>query len=253
MLDCWFLVLLLLVASVLGLSPGDIGDVTIPASGCQLCASTGECSRAFRDGPGQYCGDWADGSNHELPCCCPLNAVCNVSPADYVCTCAYIGAMPPYHGESELMNKVLWLWWILGMLAVVAICGVCGYVIVKRMAGNGDGSCAFASPEIIVPLVSPSRESLYGSTGLPEAEGRGGVVGPSMGAGLGAAAGLLGGVSRSRPATQPVDLDVGGDGFDGGLGSLEKVEEADELQEDETSDDVEAEEEIALLTVPGKE
>jgi len=50
-----------------------------------------------------------------------------------------------------------------------------------------------------------------------------------------------------------LDPDVGGDGFDGGLGSLEKVEEADELQEDETSDDVEAEEEIALLTVPGKE
>ncbi|KAG7377362.1 hypothetical protein PHYPSEUDO_011759 [Phytophthora pseudosyringae] len=259
------LMLLLLALPALGLSPGDIGDVTTPPSGCELCASTGDCSLAFRDGPGQYCGTWMDRSSHELPCCCPLNAVCNVSPADYVCTCAYVGAMPPYHSESDLMTKVLWLWWIIGVFVVAVICGACGYFTVKQVANRGGESCMYAPPDMIVPVISPSREALYGSTGQtpalptePEAEeptavqGGGGVP-AREGAAFGPAAGLLSGVVLASHPTPPDDLDVGGDGFDGGLGSLEKVEEVDEADEVESSDDVEAEEKIALLTVPTKE
>ncbi|KAE8978659.1 hypothetical protein PF010_g24178 [Phytophthora fragariae] len=251
--SCGVTTLTLLVLAF-GLSPGDIGDVTTPSSGCEVCASTGDCSHAFRDGLGQFCGNWMDRWSHDQPCCCPLNAVCNVSPADYVCTCAYVGAMPPYHSESDLMNRVLWMWWILGMLVVLAVCGGCGYFVVKRMVSRSDESCTFVPPAMTVPLVSPSREALYGSTGqmsmgafTPETEGAeaeaGAGVDPATGAALGASAGLLGGVVLASHDAPFNDLEVAGDGFDGGLGSLEKVDEAGE------DEHVEAEEEVALLTV----
>ncbi|KAF1321396.1 hypothetical protein FI667_g11865, partial [Globisporangium splendens] len=44
-------------------------------SGCQICATTGDCSRAYRGGPGQFCGNWLDQSNTRQSCCCPENAV----------------------------------------------------------------------------------------------------------------------------------------------------------------------------------
>lgn len=145
------------------------------------------------------------------------------------------------------MNKVLWLWWILGFLVVVLVCGACAYFAVKRMVNHGDGSCTLAPPEMIAPLVSPTREALYGSTGQTPTE----VIGPEAqeldaaqsDAGIGAGTGA----AVASHHTPPDDLDVGDDGFDGGLGSLEKVEEG------ESSDDVEAQEEIALLTVSANE
>lgn len=243
---------MLLVVPAPALSPGDLDGVTTPPSGCQLCASTGDCSQAFRNGPGQFCGTWMTRSSHELPCCCPLNAVCNVSPAEYVCTCAYVGAMPPYHSDSDLMNKVLWLWWVLGILVLVAVCGAFCYFVVKRMMDQSDESRAFAPLEVIAPVVSPTREALYGSTGqssvVPEEVGKGGGAGEQTA--LGTALGVWGGVSQTSHPAPPDDLDVGGDGFDGGLGSLKNVQ--DEAKEYE-GDSAEYTDEIALLTVSTNE
>ncbi|KAE8878968.1 hypothetical protein PF005_g24652 [Phytophthora fragariae] len=82
-------------------------------------------------------------------------------------------------------------------------------------------------------------------TFAPETEGAeaGAGVGPATGAALGAAVGLLGGVALASHDAPFDDREVAGDGFDGGLGSLEKVDEAGE------DGDVEAEEGVALLTV----
>ncbi|KAL3670946.1 hypothetical protein V7S43_004131 [Phytophthora oleae] len=242
MVKCFFLVLTLLTASAFGLTPKDMDGITTPPSGCELCASSGDCSLAFRGGPGQYCGTWMDRSSHELPCCCPLNAVCNVSPANYVCTCAYVGAMPPYHSESDLMNKVLWLWWVLGILVVVMLSGACIYFLVKQLASQNDESCVYTLPHMIAPVVSPTREALYGSTGHTPA-----VTVESGVAGLDVIEDevKIPGVSASHP-TPPDDLDVGGDGFDGGLGMLGVVGEVEGTQD---SGD---EEDIALLTVSAK-
>ncbi|KAJ8524026.1 hypothetical protein ON010_g17091 [Phytophthora cinnamomi] len=106
-----------------------------------------------------------------------------------------------------------------------------------------------------VPLVSPTREALYSSTGHTPTvafasededacapEDGGDIVGPASGVALGAAAVAL--VSHDVPAD---DLDVARDGFDGDLCSLEKVDGAGE---DDGDEDVEADEKVALLAVP---
>ena len=41
-------------------------------SGCDRCASNGQCSQAYNGGPGKYCGGWYDATtNSNAPCCCP--------------------------------------------------------------------------------------------------------------------------------------------------------------------------------------
>ena len=73
----------------------------IMASGCQICATTGQCSLAFRGGPGQYCGQWYDRSTStNKPCCCPLLQVgmpstCRISPIE--CKCHVYGSNQGYN------------------------------------------------------------------------------------------------------------------------------------------------------------
>lgn len=198
----------------------------MPASGCEVCASTGDCSRAFRGGPGQFCGTWVDGSNRPLPCCCPLNAVCRISPPTYECTCTYTGVLPPYHSDSDLLASVLWLWWILGVLAVIAACLGCGYVAFRLSRLNGRR--LYAPVLTSAPLVSPARENLYGSTGQSHAT----AVAPAavktdgsgqLEQGLVAEVGEPGEVAVATHDAPPDDLGVAGDGFDGGLGDVERA------------------------------
>mmetsp|Transcript_4755 Transcript_4755/g.10801 ORF Transcript_4755/g.10801 Transcript_4755/m.10801 type:complete len:260 (+) Transcript_4755:133-912(+) len=55
-------------------------------SGCQVCATTGQCNAAFHNGPGQYCGSYYDISiSGNKPCCCPLQSTCKVSPTQCMC------------------------------------------------------------------------------------------------------------------------------------------------------------------------
>ncbi|TYZ68975.1 hypothetical protein PybrP1_001387, partial [[Pythium] brassicae (nom. inval.)] len=51
-------------------------------SGCKLCARNGQCERAFRGAPGQFCLTLVSGA----PCCCPADAQCVLSNA-YNCRC----------------------------------------------------------------------------------------------------------------------------------------------------------------------
>ncbi|EGZ06113.1 hypothetical protein PHYSODRAFT_531319 [Phytophthora sojae] len=68
------------------LASSNSSDVTEAAlSGCQVCASTGDCSHAYMDAPGQFCGNWLDRASQRQRCCCPRKATCDVS--NYACKC----------------------------------------------------------------------------------------------------------------------------------------------------------------------
>ncbi|KAL7468499.1 hypothetical protein ACHAXS_008725 [Conticribra weissflogii] len=68
-------------------------SIATQPSGCQLCASTGQCNTAFHSGPGQYCGQFFDTSKtSDKPCCCPLQSTCNMSPTQ--CKCHVGGSQP---------------------------------------------------------------------------------------------------------------------------------------------------------------
>lgn len=58
------------------------GRFSAAISGCSLCARSGQCERAFRGSPGQFCQTLVSGA----PCCCPADAQCVLANA-YNCRC----------------------------------------------------------------------------------------------------------------------------------------------------------------------
>ncbi|ETL88036.1 hypothetical protein L917_12862 [Phytophthora nicotianae] len=190
-------------------------------SGCEVCANTSDCSRAYRGEPGQFCGNWLDRQSDRRPCCCPENAVCKVS--NYACNCGY---------SSQYANDggigLVWLWWLLGSLALLLCCCGCCFMASKRLRDR--------RLENEIPVAAPVAEDVssqpYGApstayasapgyaSARPEygryygqSRGRGGMS-AGTGAALGGTAGLLGGFLLGDALA-----DHGGDGgggFDGG-------------------------------------
>lgn len=54
-------------------------------SGCDRCAHANDCSIAYLNGPGQYCGPWLDPASQRRSCCCPVEATCERG--TYTCNC----------------------------------------------------------------------------------------------------------------------------------------------------------------------
>ncbi|CAB9512713.1 expressed unknown protein [Seminavis robusta] len=62
--------------------------VTVQAqqSGCGVCASTGDCSHAFKGNPGQFCGTFfSKQQSTAKPCCCPVQSSCKLGPDTCQC------------------------------------------------------------------------------------------------------------------------------------------------------------------------
>lgn len=85
------------------------------ASGCAVCAATNQCSFAFHNGPGQYCGDFYDYNTlTRKPCCCPLLQVgkpstCKMTPTQ--CKCHIIESYNhPSAREHEYFPRSHTMW-----------------------------------------------------------------------------------------------------------------------------------------------
>jgi hypothetical protein len=84
----------LCVAALLPWPPVEAQPTPSPTlSGCQVCAASGDCSHAYLDGPGQYCGPWLDQANQKQRCCCPRDAICKLS--NYACKCSRASTAAP--------------------------------------------------------------------------------------------------------------------------------------------------------------
>ncbi|KAL3670949.1 hypothetical protein V7S43_004134 [Phytophthora oleae] len=197
-------------------------------SGCEVCASTGDCSRAYRGNSGQFCGNWLDRQSDRRPCCCPDNAVCKVS--NYACNCGYAP-----HYVAKGVAGLVWLWWLLGSLALLLCCCGCCFMAAKRIrARNADTAIPVATP------VSSARDASSQPYGIPSAAyasappgpgyavpayGRydgqsraGGGMSAGTGAALGGTAGLLGGLLLADTLADHGNYSGGGGDFGGGSG-----------------------------------
>ncbi|KAF1777004.1 hypothetical protein GQ600_23764 [Phytophthora cactorum] len=147
-LGCWHVAVLILV--LLNIASGQSDDTQ---SGCEVCASTGDCSRAYQGESGQFCGNWLDRKSDRRPCCCPDNAVCKVS--NYACNCGYT---PHYTDDGG--RGLVWLWWLLGSLALLLCCCGCCFMVSKRVKDRGRDDA--------IPVAAPVAEGVssqpYGTT-----------------------------------------------------------------------------------------
>ena len=201
-------------------------------SGCEVCASTGQCSHAFKGGEGQYCGTWHDVlASAQKPCCCPLSSYCKVS--QFECRCHVPGPAtsnhgyipePYYHNAPKYQNSdpywfVRFIFWCLLLLCCCCCClpGICS----RKKEGHGSGSRGGHDPSeypiysnwgsapdaipVAVPYGNPpavnpayTAPNKYGSTDQRRAAGTGGGVGPALGGlAIGTAIGSMIGGRRS--------------------------------------------------------
>ncbi|KAJ0410098.1 hypothetical protein ATCC90586_004948 [Pythium insidiosum] len=216
--------LLVLVSAAFVASAGDSASsssasaaVASPASsalsGCQLCASSGDCSHAYLDGPGQFCGNWLDQLSQRQRCCCPRDATCKVS--NYACKCSRANEQ---QGPSSGDNGDVTVWAAMSVLFAAATIGCCvacwcmqsGCCCCRRQeyVHSGRPDVVYATP-VYAPAVHYGASAPYGySDGFD-----GGT-----GALLGGTAGLLGGLLIGEAIADAGDGPRFDGGFDGGAG-----------------------------------
>ncbi|OWZ13787.1 hypothetical protein PHMEG_00012834 [Phytophthora megakarya] len=207
---------LLAVVSLLLVAVSAQRDETL--SGCEVCATSGDCSHAYRGTSGQFCGNWLDRASDRRPCCCPNDAVCRVS--NYACNCGY----SPRH-VSDGGGSLVWLWSLLGSLALLFCCCGCCFLLAKRAKEQNPNR----DIPVAAPVASPGvcTQPYGGTSGAPayyHGQNRGGGgMSAGTGAALGGGAGLLGGMMLGGALANHGDggdRDFGGDfgGGDGGYG-----------------------------------
>lgn len=179
--------------------------VTINAfeSGCQLCEETGDCSAAFHNMPGQYCGRYFNYVGQRFPCCCPLNSICRVYNSG--CRChvqrppRYVRHAPPTAHDTDFLSSLVFV-------AILATC--CFFCCCKERSYRESRDVPSApyyqstypvAEAIPTAYCAPERsETSYGSA--------------AVGAGLGFLAGTAVGsaISSHRQNDYRYDADDGG-------------------------------------------
>jgi len=169
-------------------------------SGCEVCASYGQCNAAFHNGPGQYCGSFYDiSTSGNKPCCCPLQSTCKVSPTQCSCHVSNPHPTPPanyypssqhyssrpqttYYNEYQTTSPF-------AIFFFIVICCCCALCSRQRGEHYGDGRIPLATavPATCPPSENPAHYTHnfnYGSTpsyGPPSSGGAGAAIASGLG------------------------------------------------------------------------
>lgn len=178
-------------------------------SGCQVCASSGNCARAYLDSPGHFCGNWLDRASQRQRCCCARDATCHVS--NYACNCK--------RRQSSNRRRQTGANWgiVAGVGTVLVFCSGCLCMCCKRSQYERRS----APPVVYVsPMYAPIQPSYVGgygySGGFGYNDGRHDGMDSGSSALLGGAVGLVGGVAIGHALADAGDAGYGGGGYDGG-------------------------------------
>lgn len=218
-------VALLLLSTAMLQASAQLLKTVAPAiqNGCDRCAHANDCSIAYLDGPGQYCGPWLDPASQRRSCCCPIDATCDRG--TYTCNCkrasssaktASASTSAPGKATSSTTKKKegsSWVPLVLGGIVILAaiVAGVLIWRHFESKPRSGASAPTYEHPIEPQPLSylqsqQPEPQAyrsalpLYGSA-FPAAHSpqmqpqRFGGMG--TGVAMGAAAGLMGGVLLS--------------------------------------------------------
>jgi len=153
----------------------DIAHAQPQPSGCQVCATNGDCSHAFHNQVGKFCGTFLSAATHtSKPCCCPVEAACKVAPSD--CRCHLDSYYNNQHHNNNNNNydphfqKVS----SMGALVVFALAVACCLCCFKSRGTNQEypyQKAAFQPDDEITPMMPPpslnpnfNTTSSYGAT-----------------------------------------------------------------------------------------
>ncbi|KAF4031829.1 hypothetical protein GN244_ATG16344 [Phytophthora infestans] len=198
----WFMLIMQLLVGTVQATESNSSDAThAPLSGCQICANNGDCSHAYLDGPGQFCGNWLDRASQRQRCCCPREATCAVS--NYACNCKTSKSKSPTSSTSKTSFSSSRAGWstIFGSIILLFVASAMLWCLCPCCRAN---KYAALSQPAMTPVVA--QTSVYAHTYTPGyASGPvysgpvyGGYSNGGMGAGssamLGGVAGMFGGI-----------------------------------------------------------
>uniref|UniRef100_K3X1B8 EGF-like domain-containing protein n=1 Tax=Globisporangium ultimum (strain ATCC 200006 / CBS 805.95 / DAOM BR144) TaxID=431595 RepID=K3X1B8_GLOUD len=219
---------------------------TTTESGCDVCANSGDCSKAYLGAPGQFCGPWLDTASQRHNCCCPRESTCDRG--TYTCNCKKLSTTPtpttkkptpaPTESSSSSNKKKI----IIIVVAVIIVLLLLGAAYYFWSQNNRERSSSVEIKETVYVQEQPVvyqqggyAQQGYAPSGYPAQQTyevhhyhnspRGGG-GMSTGAGIavGAAAGLVGGMLIGEALADAGDHGDNGNyggGYGGGGGGDE--------------------------------
>ncbi|KAG7385243.1 hypothetical protein PHYPSEUDO_001712 [Phytophthora pseudosyringae] len=210
-----FLVVLLVAVPTVQATANASDATQAPLSGCQVCASAGDCSHAYLDGPGQFCGNWLDRSSQRQRCCCPREAACAVS--NYACNCKTSKAKAPTSPLKSPSTSTRASWGtIFGSIVLLFGASAILWCLCPCCRAN---RYAPLSQPAMTPVVIQAPGYAHGYAAGPvyggSTYGGGGYSNGGMGAGssamLGGVAGLFGGMFVGQALSNAGGHHGGGD------------------------------------------
>ncbi|GLE02884.1 hypothetical protein PINS_up011748 [Pythium insidiosum] len=209
-----------------------------PPSKCEICRDKGDCSMAFANQPGQFCGHWLDAAAQRRACCCAIQDTC-VREVTTECKCQKgkqsgpapaVKATPAPTPKKEEKSKSK-IWIIIGVIVFLGLVGVLVFMYMRRKRENEEAAKEHdnyaSTPHVVVesttyvqqappqpqpqpvyaapPTYAAAPAPVYSHQSPPRRRSFNGA-----GVAVGAAAGLVGGMLIGHA------LADGGDDRDGG-------------------------------------
>mmetsp|Transcript_21734 Transcript_21734/g.24741 ORF Transcript_21734/g.24741 Transcript_21734/m.24741 type:complete len:230 (+) Transcript_21734:41-730(+) len=156
---------------------------SLSLTGCEVCASTGDCSQAFHNGPGQYCGVFHQLFATTRPCCCPTNTYCKVSYSDCMCHVPDTNHRPSgYYGYSTEENTA---GGVFTLIVFIFICCCFARFCTPQTAREPHGEFIPVAVPVGINGNPPPTAPTYGSTDNRRTNNNGGGGGFAWGPALG--------------------------------------------------------------------
>ncbi|GLE10987.1 hypothetical protein PINS_up023279 [Pythium insidiosum] len=118
-----------------------------PPSKCEICRDKGDCSMAFANQPGQFCGHWLDAAAQRRACCCAIQDTC-VREVTTECKCQKgkqsgpapaVKATPAPTPKKEEKSKSK-IWIIIGVIVFLGLVGVLVFMYMRRKRENEEAA-----------------------------------------------------------------------------------------------------------------
>ncbi|KAJ0411214.1 hypothetical protein ATCC90586_003853 [Pythium insidiosum] len=126
-----------------------------PPSGCEICRDKQDCSRAFQNQPGQFCGNWLDPGNNRLQDTCvrETTSSCKCQPGKKQSSSPVASNNSSSSSDKKKEENKKKIWYIIGVLVFAGLVGLLVFMYCRSQRNNEDDhydDYPAPQPEVVV-------------------------------------------------------------------------------------------------------